>query len=139
MADCRFVNCGSISDSGASDTSATPPASGGGLSPVAFAIALGATAVAGGVLTWSGLDTLDGVPAYRDMPTVERLRDGQSRELRTNILIGVTGALALTSLILAIVTDWDGEPESAAQGTAPQVSLFVSPDAGMLTLGGRFR
>lgn len=126
-------------EAGAGDAGASGGGGGAGLSPIAFVVALGATAVAGGVLAWSGIDTLDGVPAYRDMPTVERLRDGQSRELRTNVLIGVTGALALTSLILAIVTDWDGEPESAAEGSAPQVSLFVSPDAGMLTLGGRFR
>lgn len=132
---------GGESDPGGEGTGAQTGTSsgGGGLSPIAFVIAVGATAVAGGVLTWSGIDTLDGVPAYRDMPTAERLRDGQSRELRTNILIGVTGALALTSLILAIVTDWDGEPERAGESTSPQVSLFVSPDAGMLTLGGRFR
>jgi hypothetical protein len=125
---------------GGTDTGSSPSnGSGAGLSPIAFVIAVGATAVAGGVLTWSGIDALDGVPAYRDMPTMERLRDGQSRELRTNILIGVTGALALTSLILAIFTDWDGEPESADESTSPQVALFVSPDAAMLMLGGRFR
>ncbi|MBX7192464.1 MAG: type IV secretion system protein [Sandaracinaceae bacterium] len=112
---------------------------GGGISPIPFVIAIIAAAGAGGVLIWSGIDTLAGVQPYRDMPTLERLHDGQSRELRTNILIGVTGALALTSLILAIVTDWDGEGESSepAAGT-PQVSFFASPEQAMLSLGGRF-
>ena len=111
--------------------------SGSGLSPIPFVIVLVATAAAGGVLVWSGLDALDGVPAYQAMPTAERLREGQSRELRTNILIGVTGALALTALVLAIVTDWDGDGSPAQSGT-PQVSLTVTPDLGVLTLGGSF-
>ncbi len=118
---------------------------GGGLSPIPFIIVLVATAAAGGVLAWSGVDALDGVPAYEAMPTLARLQDGQSRELRTNILIGVTGALALTTVILAIVTDWDGDGERADEAsTTPQVSLtvspelIISPELGMLTLGGRF-
>jgi hypothetical protein len=65
------------------------------------------------------------------------LRDGQSRELRTNVLIGVTSALALTTFVLALATDWDGAPERASEG--PRVSAFVTPEAGMLTVGGRFR
>lgn len=110
---------------------------GSGLSPIPFVIALVATAGAGGVLVWSGVDALDGVPAYEAMPTAERLADGQSRELRTNILIGVTGALALTALVLAIVTDWDGDG-GTAESESPQVSLTVTPDLGVLTLGGSF-
>jgi hypothetical protein len=116
---------------------AEAPAEGAGLGLEAFVIALVATVAAGGVLAWSGVDALDGVPAYRDMPTVERLRDGQSRELRTNVLIGVTSALALTTFVLALATDWDGAPERASEG--PRVSAFVTPEAGMLTVGGRFR
>lgn len=111
---------------------------GSGLSPIPFIVALVATAAAGGVLVWSGVDALDGVPAYEAMPTRARLEDGQSRELRTNILVGVTGALAITTVILAIVTDWDGDGSSTAESDTPQVSLTVSPELGMLTLGGQF-
>lgn len=90
-----------------------PPGSGGGISPAFFVTGLVLTAAAGGVLIWSGVDALDGVPAYEMEPTVERLADGQMRETRTNVMIGVTAGLALTTLIFAIVTDWDGDPPAA--------------------------
>jgi hypothetical protein len=84
---------------------------GGGLSPI-FSIAAGALAVgAGGVLIWSGVDTLAGVDDYENDPTTEALAVGQSKETRTNVLIGVTAALAVTTLVLAIFTDWDGSEE----------------------------
>jgi hypothetical protein len=75
------------------------------------------------VLIWSGIDTLDGVPAYQADPTTERLADGQMRELRTNVMIGVTAGLAVTTLIFALVTDWDGDP-------APFDAGETSGDAG---------
>lgn len=118
------------------DAQATEPSpqSGAGLTPIVFVVSLVATAAVGGVLIWSGIDTLDGVPAYQAMPTADRLREGQYRELRTNVLIGVTGALALTTLVLALVTDWDGDSDERA----PEVSFFVTPEAGMASVGGRF-
>jgi len=116
----------------------TAPTDGGGLSPIAFGIALALTAGAGGVLIWSGVDTLGGVSAYNATPTVEGLRDGQSRELRTNVLIGVTGALAVTTLIFPILTDWDGA--GAAESSPPvQASLTLTTEVAALQLFGRFR
>ncbi len=112
-----------------------PPPSSGGITPVVFVTAAGLTAAAGGVLIWSGVDTLAGVPAYRDDPTVARLQDGQSRELRTNIMIGVTSALAITTVVLAIATDWDGDP---APSETPRVTAAVSPDGGAIAIEGRF-
>ena len=116
-------------------TSATD---GGGMSPAFALIALGATAVAGGILVWSGVDALDGVPAYEAMPTPERLADGQSRELRTNVLIGVTGALAVTTVLLLAFTDWDGS--QAATDEAPSARLMIVPtvDGGAAVVEGRF-
>jgi len=121
---------------GAGEASTTT-SGGGGLSPIGFGIALALTAGAGGTLIWSGVDTLDGVSAYNAAPTVEGLRDGQSRELRTNILIGVTGALAITTVVLAVLTDWDGEGSS--ESAAPvQASVAITPELASVQLSGSF-
>lgn len=131
------------------------PGSGGGISPAFVVAGAVLTAAAGGVLIWSGVDALDGVGPYEAMPTVEGLADGQMRETRTNILIGVTAGLALTTLIFAIVTDWDGDPaastdvEGEADGSeepsieASSVSLAPVFDGheiagGVLSIGGTF-
>lgn len=110
---------------------------GGGLSPAVMVTGLALTAVAGGVLVWSGVDTLDGVPAYQADPTPERLADGQGRETRTNVLIGVTAGLAAVTLVLAIFTDWGGSSSGEAQA---EVSAVVVPlDGGAMgAVGGRF-
>lgn len=97
--------------------------------------AAGATAAVGGVLIWSGIDTLDGVPDYEMNPTPEKLADGQAREERTNWLIGATSALAVTTALLAIFTDWSGEPEKAGD---VQVSFGIDGGSVMGGLRGRF-
>jgi hypothetical protein len=126
----------SSTETSTSGTTTPVDTGGGGLSPAFFVAGLVGTAVVGGVLVWSGVDTLGGVSAYEAMPTVEGLRDGQSRELRTNVLIGVTGALALTTLVFAILTDWDGTPASAEPSV--QASAILGPDVAALQLAGRF-
>lgn len=90
------------------------PASDGGLSPI-FAIVAGVlTLGAAGAATWSGVDALAGVDAYEADPTMEALEAGQSRERRTNVLIGVTAGLAAVTIALALFTDFGGEAESDA-------------------------
>jgi hypothetical protein len=116
---------------------ATPVDEGGGLSPAFFVAGVVATAIAGGVLIGAGVHALSGVSAYEAMPTVEGLRDGQSRELLANVMIGVTAGLALTTLVLAVVTDWDGAGSTSEQA-AVRTSLVVSPDLLSLQLAGSF-
>jgi tetratricopeptide (TPR) repeat protein len=54
------------------------------------------------------------------------LEKGQAKELRTNILIGVTAGVAVATGVIAIFfTDWAGEAESE-----PEVSMGVAPLAG---------
>jgi hypothetical protein len=109
------------------------------LSPALFITGVVATAVAGGVLIGAGVHALSGVSSYNAMPTVEGLRDGQSRELFANVMIGVTGGLALTTLVLALLTDWDGEGSSSTSEAPPvQTSFVVSPDIALLRLAGSF-
>lgn len=105
-----------------------------GLHPAVTLVAAGATVVAGGLLIWSGLDTTAGVPAYEANPTQEALEAGQQKELRTNVLVGVTALLGVTAGVLALFTDWDGRDD------APPVEAGVAPTAGgaVGVIQGRF-
>jgi len=122
-------------ESGAATAPQPTPATSGGVPAWITISAAVATAVVGGVLIWSGVDALDGVPAYVMNPTSEALADGQYREARTNWLIGGTSVLAATTLLLAIFTDWGGEP---AQPGELQASFGVQADGVVGGLWGRF-
>lgn len=116
---------------------ATPPATGGGGVPLGVTItAMVVTAGLGGVLIWSGVDTLDGVPAYEMNPTVEGLADGRSREERTNWLIAGTSVAAATTLVLMILTDWGGGSAPASTEVTPEVA--IQADGVVAGLRGRF-
>jgi hypothetical protein len=106
-----------------------------GLSPVFFIASAALTVGAGAVLVWSGLDALAGVDEYEMNPTAEALAAGQSKELRTNVMIGVTAGLAATTLVFAIFTDWSGGDES---DEATAWSIGPTPGGAAATLRGRF-
>jgi hypothetical protein len=96
-----------------------------GMGPGVFYTGLGLTVASGAVLAWSGANTLKGVDAYEASPTEERLSAGQSKELRTNILIGVTGGLAAATALIAVFTDFSGDDEDS-QGIQPTVGLSTN-------------
>ena len=118
-----------------------------GLSPLYFWIATGVTAAVGGVAVWSGVDTLNNPGKERirsepDREEAERLLDeGNKKELRTNILLGVAGGLAAGTIVLGVFfTDWSGRDEAAGR---PSGKVAVSPWIGVgngATIGatGRF-
>lgn len=84
-----------------------PPAPSPLQSKWTFIGAAAATAVAGGLALWSGLDTLSARDRYVADPTAERYQDGVSREKRTNWLIGGTAVLGAATLGLGLfVTRW---------------------------------
>lgn len=121
-----------------------------GTPPALFFAGLGITAALGGVTIWSGIDTVNGVDAYeeaaadpaREAEARTLLDEGQSKELRTNILIGATSAVAATTIIFAIVTDWGGDESSAATSRrrVQDFAASVAPTTGgaAVLLGGRF-
>ncbi|MFK7990899.1 MAG: hypothetical protein AB8I08_33070 [Sandaracinaceae bacterium] len=113
----------------------TQPAESGGIPLYVGLIGVGVTAALGGVLVWSGVDTLDGVPAYEANPTTEALADGRSREERTNWLIAATAVAGVATAVLFIFTDFDGD-----DGEEPGVeaTLDVGPTGGTLGLRGRY-
>lgn len=93
----------------ASAASGQPADDGGGVEPWLFVSLASATAVAAGFLIAFGVDAWSGLAEYEADPSREGLEDGQARELRTNIMFGVTGGLAVAALITALVTDWGGD------------------------------
>lgn len=122
----------------------------GGLPPVVFWIGVGATAVLGGVTTWSGIDAVNnpGADAVREAcvglnESCPEYRDGRSRQTRTNILIGATSVVGVATAIVGIfATNWNGTPAQKDVAKKPDgftVSPWVSYQSGA-TVGatGRF-
>jgi hypothetical protein len=102
------------------------------LHPAWFGAAAGLTVVMGAVTVWSGTDVLAKNQDYEDDPTKARYDDGHSAEIRTNALIGVTAALGVTTIVLAIFTDWKGQRKKRGRTPSARVG------AGSLHLVGRF-
>jgi hypothetical protein len=89
---------------------ARSPASGrDGIAPAWFLIGLGATVAAGAGTVISGLDTRERHAAFRSDPSLEARDDGRAAQLRTNVLLGITGVCAGTTAVLALFTDWGSD------------------------------
>jgi hypothetical protein len=115
----------------------------GGLPPAVFFTGLGVTAVLGGVTVWSGIDTKKNpgaenisalcagyspntpgsLGAPEDCPAY---KEGLAHQLRTNILIGATSVVGATTVVLAILTKWGGEPAKPEKKEA-----FIMPVVGV--------
>ncbi len=81
-----------------------------GLSPTWVWVGAGATAVLGGVTIWSAIDTQRDFSDFQEQLDARRLSqrqadgrvdDGKARELRTNVLLGATAVLGVTTVALA--------------------------------------
>lgn len=122
----------------------------------AFFSSLGATVALGAVTVWSGVDANNGVSAYESAaqtanspginnggsPTPAEqaqalLEEGQQKERRTNILIGVTAAMAVSTAVLGVFTNWKGESRDATSKRI-EPSVAVTREGGGLTIKGRF-
>jgi len=111
----------------------------GGLSPAWFVVAVGATAVAGGFTLFSGLDAVGehdrfvdagcakGAVGPRGPDCDARASAGEDAQLRTNVALGVTAALAVaTTAIGVFAVRWHGGTARAtvgATGSAAAVGL----------------
>jgi hypothetical protein len=78
------------------------------LSPAWFGVALGATLIAGGFATASGLDASGTHDEFlRDRTNASLAEDGRSAETRTHILFGTTAGLAIGTTVLGLFfTKW---------------------------------
>jgi hypothetical protein len=79
------------------------------LSPVFFWVGVGTTVALGGATIWSGVDTLNnpGPDAVRERcaglgESCELYREGQRKELRTNVLFGISAAVAVATAVTGL-------------------------------------
>jgi hypothetical protein len=99
-----------------------------GWSPIVVAVGGGLTAVAGGLLIWSGIDTMNQRSTFNANPTQANLDTGRSDETRTNVFVGVTAGVGLITAIVAIfLVDWK-----------PRHKVDVQAGLRGVTLGARF-
>ncbi|TMQ02354.1 MAG: hypothetical protein E6J90_48860 [Deltaproteobacteria bacterium] len=103
-----------------------------GVSPIVpligGAVALGLA----GAGVWSGLDTNKAHDAYAANPTHQAFTQGQSKQLRTNILFGSAAGVGVASAVVAIWwTRWGSQE-------VPPVSLAPSPGGALVTYGASF-
>lgn len=106
-----------------------------GMGPTLFYVGLGLTAVLGGVSAWSGLDTNSARKDYDENPTPDGLDDGRAKQRRTNLLIGTTAVVGVSTVVVGVFfTNWKGrkQPVSAPEDTA----LLLGP--GFVGARGRF-
>lgn len=94
-----------------------------GVEPTFFWIGLAATGAAAVATTIVGGITLDAAARYQsaELRTQAMRDEGQRLALATDLLGGGTALFALTTLVLALVTDWDGPPP--ARATAGGISV----------------
>ena len=115
-----------------------PPPASSGVHPALFGTLTSLALVGLAVTIWSGIDTLNGASEYRANPTHAGYDDGISRELRTNVLIGVTSALGVAALISVFFTDWDDITPGPDERITLRPSFYGSADGGGITLRGGF-
>lgn len=119
----------------APEPSKEAPKESSGLPPAVFFAGLGATVVAGGITVWSGLDTVNNPGADRVKAecaagdtSCPLYKDGQARQLRTNLLIGVTAVLGVgTGILGAIAVDWSGGSKEPVTEEAKRKRIRVEP------------
>ena len=125
---------------GGGNTTLTEQPSSKPFGPAVFITLAALTAVSGGVLIWSGIDTINnpGVDAVRNacqnnQPNCQTLyQQGLDAQTRTNVLIGVTGGLGLLTFVSVFLTQWS-HPQAKE---APKVEATVG--FGTVGLAGRF-
>lgn len=123
-----------------------PPSQGLAILHPAIFISVGGLALAGGgVLIWSGLETLALNETYTGTTVAEgyevglrRYNAANDQQNLTNAFVGVTAALGAAAVALAIFTDWNAFG-GGGEGSAQVAPLFMaSPDGAFLGLGGSF-
>ncbi|MFZ5890350.1 MAG: hypothetical protein ACOY0T_04710 [Myxococcota bacterium] len=124
----------------ASTPTAPPPVDKGdqkkersGWSPTVFWIGAGLTGAIGIATTWSGIDTLNnpGKDKIRDncMPqdtSCSYYQEGLANQRRTNILLGATAAVGVTTILIGVLaTDWGGS-NAAPEPDKPEDEYAVT-------------
>lgn len=88
------------------------------LSPLYGLVASGLTAVLAGVTVWSRIDTRDARDAFVKEPTRRAFEEGENKDLRTQLLLGGSVALAAASVTLLVLADWKPRERAAQNVTS---------------------
>jgi hypothetical protein len=106
--------------------------------PAVFITLASLTAISGGILIWSGIDTINnpGTAAVKagcvgQGESCPLYQQGLASQTRTNVLIGVTGGLGLLTFVSVFLTQWS-HPHKEAPKVEPTVGF------GTVGLSGRF-
>ena len=84
----------------------------GGVSPAFFWVGVGLTAAAGVGTVVSFVDLKGIHDDFRQTPSAALAEEGDAAQLRTRVLLGVTGGLAVaTALVGTLAVDWGGDEE----------------------------
>jgi hypothetical protein len=118
----------------------------GGLPPLVFYVGLATTVVLGGVTTWSGIDALnnpgpDAVSNCKGTPEYCRglFDEGIAHEKRTNVLIGVTSVVGVTTGIIALFfTNWGDDSPPAEKKEARILPVLGVSNGVTIGAVGRF-
>lgn len=97
-----------------------------GLPPTVFWVGTGLTVVAGGLLTWSGLDTLSARDRYVKDPTRAGFDNGKSLETRTNVLLATTAALGAGTIAIGLFATDFGQSKVALGVARGSVALSLT-------------
>ena len=84
-----------------------------GLPPTVFWVGTGLTVIAGGALTWSGLNTLSARDRYVKDPTRAGFDNGKSLETRTNLLVVTTAVLGAATVAVGLFATDFGQTKVA--------------------------
>lgn len=116
----------------------------------AFMVTAGVTVVAAGA--WVGLagTAVRRSNQYNDQPvrTEGDRRDARAWSRRADIMMGVAGGLAVGTLVVGLLTDWDGDDDegeggdggdgdAGATGPAPEANVLPQRGGAVLLLGWR--
>ena len=91
------------------------------LPPLVVYLGAGATVIAGGLTVLSALDTSSQKDTFDSERSQANLDAGKSKQLRTNVLLAVTGGVAVFTGVAAVfLVDWKGRSgENVKLGVAP--------------------
>jgi hypothetical protein len=120
----------------------------GGLPPAVTYVGIAATVVLGGITTWSGIDTLNN-PGADTVKTCQQtkpkeeceplLAQGRAHETRTNVLLAVTGVVAVTTGVMALFfTNWGDDTAPGDKKDARILPLIGVSDGVTIGAVGRF-
>jgi len=99
---------------------AAPKRSSNWFGPAAI-VAGGATIVTSSLLVWSGIDTLAARDQFDVAPTADKLADGKSKQLRTNLFVGATVTSAIATGVFLSLWKWNGSTMNSGVTVLPPV------------------